>query len=403
MGVGSQLALFALLVAVIVAQWCSRLPSPYHSENLERTVEPSEKLQRLLPGNVDGPKIPLELGRLTGKLKAVTHLFEGKIHGSESAVVFPSTNELVMIDKFGFVHMALLETNPDNEVGLSATLLENSPPFYIGPGRPLGMHAVDDGSKTLIVCDSLKGLLRVSLADRTIVILSNSVGGVPFHFCNDVDVAADGTIYFTASTDGSVALNREGFYDTMYATQLHALRANPSGQLLRYDPITRQTTTLMSNLFYANGVAVSADGSFLVVAETFGFRILRYQLTGSNAGDTTAFVSKLPGTPDGVSLAADGNFWVAIITPATPFYKLIMPFPRVRQAIAHVIHTMAALVVKNWGYVLKISAETGEVLEVLDDLDGSVISSISAVTEHNDHLFFGNLQGDCIGVLKKRP
>jgi sugar lactone lactonase YvrE len=39
-------------------------------------------------------------------------------------------------------------------------------------------------------------------------------------------------------------------------------------------------------IWFANGVALSRDESFIVVAETFGCRLLRHWLKGEKAGST---------------------------------------------------------------------------------------------------------------------
>lgn len=48
--------------------------------------------------------------------------------------------------------------------------------------------------------------------------------------------------------------------------------------------------------------------------------------------------------------------------------------------------------------VSQVSPE-GKVLEHLMDSDGSVVSSISAVTEHKGRLFFGNVVGDYVSYI----
>lgn len=52
--------------------------------------------------------------------------------------------------------------------------------------------------------------------------------------------------------------------------------------------------------------------------------------------------------------------------------------------------------------VLQVSPE-GKVLEHLMDSDGSVVSTISAVTEHKGRLFFGNLVGDFVSYIDHKP
>jgi sugar lactone lactonase YvrE len=48
------------------------------------------------------------------------------------------------------------------------------------------------------------------------------------------------------------------------------------GRLLEYDFDTKVTRVLMRGLKFANGVALSDDENFILVAETYGFRIWRY-------------------------------------------------------------------------------------------------------------------------------
>src|SRR5216684_7924009 len=89
-------------------------------------------------------------------------------------------------------------------------------------GRPLGLIFDHDGN--LIVADAVIGLLSFA-PDGTSTVLSNGAEGVPFRCTNDLDVAADGTIYFT---------------DASYKFPLTQLKADllehqPNGRFLAYD------------------------------------------------------------------------------------------------------------------------------------------------------------------------
>src|SRR2546421_5172936 len=61
-------------------------------------------------------------------------------------------------------------------------------------GRPLGLIFDHDGN--LIVADAIKGLLLIA-RDGSISVLTTEADGIPFRCTNDLDVARDGTIYFT--------------------------------------------------------------------------------------------------------------------------------------------------------------------------------------------------------------
>lgn len=66
---------------------------------------------------------------------------------------------------------------------------------------------------------------------------------------------------------------------------------------------------LIDELFFANGVALSPNEEFVVVAETGASRIKKYHLTGQKAGQIDVFIDRLPGTPDNLTPDADG-IWV---------------------------------------------------------------------------------------------
>ena len=53
------------------------------------------------------------------------------------------------------------------------------------------------------------------------------------------------------------------------------------GRLLSYNPNTGITQVLAENIWQANGVAVSHDETFVVVASTPSMRLYRYWLKGS--------------------------------------------------------------------------------------------------------------------------
>ena len=94
-----------------------------------------------------------------------------------------------------------------------------------------------------------------------------------------VTVATDGTVYFTdVSVLPPQGLPEKGL-DVGDAV-LDSILPGPSGRLLRYSPATGETTVLMKALWFANGVALSADESFVVVAASVSNRVHRFWLRG---------------------------------------------------------------------------------------------------------------------------
>lgn len=72
------------------------------------------------------------------------------------------------------------------------------------------------------------------------------------------------------------------------------LSGDKSGRLMKYDKSSKEVTILLRGIAFANGVALSKDRSFILVAETTTGRILRLWLDGPNAGNSDIFAD-LPG------------------------------------------------------------------------------------------------------------
>ncbi|KAK9275839.1 hypothetical protein L1049_023112 [Liquidambar formosana] len=153
----------------------------------------------------------------------------------------------------------------------------------------------------LLVCDCEKGVLKVG--EDGVTVLASHVKGSKIRFADDVIEASDGSVYF------SVASTKFELHDWY----LDVLEAKPHGQLLKYNPSSNETSILLDNLCFANGVALSGDQDYLVVCETWKFRCLKYWLKGELEGKTEIFTDNLPGGPDNINLAPDGSFWIALL------------------------------------------------------------------------------------------
>jgi sugar lactone lactonase YvrE len=170
-------------------------------------------------------------------------------------------------------------------------------------GRPLGLHVARDGR--LLICDSPRGLLAMDRSTGRIETLAGEVDNRKLTFCSNVTETADGTIYFTESTSA--------FTHADYLAPL--LEARGRGSLFRRDP-DGTALTIVPGLYFANGLTLTADASALVFAELQARRLMRYWLTGPNAGTVTPLAEHLPGLPDNLSTGADGRIWCAFVAPA---------------------------------------------------------------------------------------
>jgi sugar lactone lactonase YvrE len=397
-------ALVVGLVAWITYPVFTSFPPPYGSFTATPGDAMVTSFQRF-------PAFPPDLSGVFAKNELLTQhatrLFEGQVVGTESVAVAPD-GTLVMLDKFGYVHRAHRSSSA------SEYALFEDPVLYIGPGRPLGFHLVEDGA-AIIVCDSLKGLLRVEFRTGAITVLANRVSGgsgpQPFggddshviNYANDLDIASDGTIYFTSSTAGVVAQHPSGFYDTMRSFLLNMCSGDHTGRLLAHHPKSGATKEVLSGLWYANGVAMAHDEQSVLVVETMGFRVVRHWLAGPKQGQSETVISHLPGFPDGITRSSDGNYWLCLVAPISPLVKLLPSLgTTLRYALSHLVtSSLAKHIVKTWGCVIKLSPE-GEVLGTLMDIQGARVSSVSAVTEFEGSLFLGNLKGDFVSVVSLR-
>jgi len=249
-------------------------------------------------------------------------------------------------------------------------------------GRPLGLHFDAEGN--LIVCDSHKGLLSVD-KNGQIRCLCDSAEGIQFRFTDDLDIASNGVIYFTDASDK--------FSQADYLLDL--LEARPHGRLLSYDPKTGQTRVLLRYLYFANGVALSEHEDFVLVNETYRYRITRYWLKGPMAGKSDVFIDNLPGFPDGVSANRRGTFWVALFTVRNDLVDRFHPWVLLKSLMAR---TPRAVWPKPepYGLVLALD-EDGNIIRSLHDPNGRHLKEITSVEEHEGYLYLGSLHNDRIG------
>lgn len=251
-------------------------------------------------------------------------------------------------------------------------------------GRPLGM--VFDRSGNLIVADAWQGLLSVA-PDRAVTVLAREADGLPFGFTDDVDIAPDGRIYFT---DASSRFNQPEY-------MLDLMELRPHGRLLRYDPATGKTEVLLRDLYFANGVALSPDGGYLLINETWKYRILKYWIGGPDAGTSEVFVDNLPGFPDNLAVDGAGRYWVAFPTARNSRIDALHTRPWLKDLLAKLPGVFKPKP-QEYGLAVAFNAR-GEVLASVHDTDGSHLQEITSVNPHDGVLYFGSLHNNRIGRM----
>ena len=81
-----------------------------------------------------------------------------------------------------------------------------------------------------------------------------------------------------------------------------------------------------------------------------GFRVHRVFISGPKKGSTEVVIDRLPGFPDGISRASDGNYWLCLVAPLSPLLPLLKLGAPVRYLLAHLLTSpLTQYLVKRWG------------------------------------------------------
>lgn len=235
---------------------------------------------------------------------------------------------------------------------------------------------------------------------------------------NGVAVSKNGDIFFSHSSS-EFGMNDGAF----------SFFANPSGRLVHYERKTGKLSVVLDNLYFANGVALSPEEDFVIVAETHASRVQKYYLTGPKKGQAEIFVEGLPGIPDNITPDEDG-LWISLVVSADPQNPLLpqslSPLPLFRKFILRLLHliempfTFITNVYPN-PYTKSIAYKIGgftafsfffpsRATIVRTDWNGKIIGSLhgfdqsvstaSHLMELNDYLYIGSPYNNYISRVK---
>jgi hypothetical protein len=174
------------------------------------------------------------------------------------------------------------------------------------------------------------------------------------------------------------------------------------GRFLAYHPDTGKTDLLLSGLEFANGVAVSGDGGYVLVNETGAYRIVRYWLSGPRRGTAEPFVENLPGLPDNVTWSPSRRaFWVALFSPRIPALEALARHPLLREVVWRIPRALQPEPLPQ-AFAVAVG-EDGKISEALRDASKGAFAPVTSVRERDGVLWIGNLEGDGIGRLPAPP
>jgi len=149
-----------------------------------------------------------------------------------------------------------------------------------------------------------------------------------------------------------------------------------------------------------NGIAVTHDGTALLVNEMGSYRVLRIERTGVARGAMQAVVTDLPGFPDNIRRGLDGRYWIALVSPRSGIADWMSDKPMLRKML---MRLPAALRPgpKDYGHVIAIDS-TWRVLADLQDPSGKLPSLTSAL-ETEGMLWLGSLSAPAAARLRWYP
>lgn len=249
-------------------------------------------------------------------------------------------------------------------------------------GRPLGIEWLDDG--VMVVCNADLGLQRVTVTGE-VASLARGFEDVDFTFTNNATVTSDGTIYFTDTSTRWTIHN--------YIADL--LEGQPTGRVFALAP-DGSLSLIISNLHFANGLALDANEDSLFIAETGTYQVHRHWLKGEQSGETELFLDNLAGFPDNLTFG-EGILWVSMASPRQGIVDMMLPRPWLRKVSYRMPEALKPKPLRH-GIVLGYN-ETGELVHNLQDSSGAVAVTTSA-RYHDGRLFIGSLMEPHIAVYE---
>lgn len=264
---------------------------------------------------------------------------------------------------------------------------------HIG-GHPLGLAFDREGN--LHTCVGGMGLFRISpagevtkLSDETNRTFLSVIDDSRLRLADDLDIAPDGRVFFSEAT-----IRYE-----MYDWVIDGLEARGNGRIICYDPKDDSSRTVLPSLQLPNGICVEKNGQSLLFAETWGCRITRWYFDGPKKGQREVIIENLPGYPDNINRASDGNYWCALCGMRSPVFDLALRMPDFRRRMVQKVGRDDWLYPNmNTGCVIKFDA-AGNILDVLWDRAGDNHPMITSIREHKGYLYLGGIYNNRVGRI----
>ncbi len=318
------------------------------------------------------------------RLAGLERLTIGDFHGPEDVVTASEDGREIVY------------TTSQDGVIIRVDTEENSASVFAETGGvPLGIER--DAAGNFIIADAFKGLLSISPDGSEVTVLTDTFEGKPIVYADDLDIAADGVIYFS---DASTKFGAEAAGSTLAASLLEISEHGKTGRFLSYDPATGETALVADGFNFANGVAMCPDSSCILVAETGTYSIHRIYIAGPKKGAMETLIDNLPGFPDNINRGGvvDGKqtYWIGLAAPRSSTLDAAAGRPFLR-ALSYRLPEAFRISAEPYGAIFQID-EDGNVLQTLQDPEAAYPVTTGAV-EGQGWLYVTSLESHDLGRL----
>ncbi|MFT4850744.1 MAG: sugar lactone lactonase YvrE [Sediminicola sp.] len=350
-----KLILAASALSMLMLSSCALKPLAYQPE----AIPPFEGATQLNDNLVSSEKIQLEgwFGPEDILFDSLGNLYTG-VHNAD------------------FSDGRILRINPSGNVE----------EFYNSGSWVAGLHF--DKEQNLIALSHKQGLISISPTKEVKILAKTDENGKPFLIPNGLDIADNGIMYFSNTSEISS-------YTIKYGRKI-IMEMKPLGGLYSYNPETDEVKTLIEGTYFGNGVVISKNQDYLLMVETTKYRVIKYWLSGTKVGQTEIFIDNLPGFPNGMSIREDGSYWLGFSTKRNEALDKIHSKGGMKKFIYSLPEFMQPKA-EAFGMILNVSKK-GEIIESLFDTNGTILPEAGAVKEFKGQLYIG---GDVLPYIGK--
>jgi len=270
------------------------------------------------------------------------------------------------------------ETYPENEkVGIYKLNLETRQITTVAdrvPNVPK-TFAVPQGNRGMVYAKGEVSLKQSAMNDQN---------SRPAKFCNDLAISRDGRRIYWSEPFAYRGASMGG------GAVAEAISLGENGLLWRLDMETGVVSLIGQGYSFVDGVLLEYDGdskveSSVLITETIKFDILRFYLTGDKAGRDEVVLKDLPGMPDGLDRAQNGNILIGLLKKRTALANKLFAHPWLRQFVLRLPQRVLAGGGNQTG--IMILSKDGATPLYCTMHDGSKMSDISVLVAHDDRLY----------------